>query len=222
MARFTPNKPAPVKAKTGNKGIPATPRDGAPIELTALLYSSLRFMEELNDNEIIERFHIQVKDRNGNPELWTYKQWADRIKLNFERCYWVPVKPEEDQSYVIDRKLINRRGIYKDVFKSTHGYTDYQLRPNLCVAMAYAPDLFQEDHARVCVKNVEEILMEKNCMGIKTLDPSDKNYRGDYVNSDDSCGWNYHQGPEWLWPVGFFLKAKMTFGGYSFKDDLRE
>jgi glycogen debranching enzyme len=66
--------------KTGNKGIPATPRDGAPIELTALLYSSLRFMEELYDNEIIERCHIQVKDCTGNPELWTYKQWADRIK----------------------------------------------------------------------------------------------------------------------------------------------
>jgi hypothetical protein len=48
-------------------------------------------------NEIIERCHIQVKDRSGNTELWTYKQWADRIKLNFERCYWVPVKPEEDQ-----------------------------------------------------------------------------------------------------------------------------
>ena len=54
--------------KTGNKGIPATPRDGAPIELTALLYSSLRFMEELDDNDLIERSHIQVKDRSGNPE----------------------------------------------------------------------------------------------------------------------------------------------------------
>ena len=49
--------------KTGNKGIPATPRDGAPIELTALLYSSLRFMEELNDLDITERCHIQIKDR---------------------------------------------------------------------------------------------------------------------------------------------------------------
>lgn len=30
--------------KTGNKGVPATPRDGAPIELVAMQYSVLRFL----------------------------------------------------------------------------------------------------------------------------------------------------------------------------------
>jgi glycogen debranching enzyme len=33
--------------KTGNKGIPATPRDGAPIELTAMQYSVLEFLAKL-------------------------------------------------------------------------------------------------------------------------------------------------------------------------------
>jgi glycogen debranching enzyme len=93
---------------------------------------------------------------------------------------------------VIDKRLVNRRVIYKDVFKPSQAFTEYQLRPNLCVAMSYAPELFNAENARNCIKVVENVLMEKDCMGIKTLDPSDKNYKGDYINSDESRGWNYH------------------------------
>src|SRR5271163_3070491 len=44
---------------------------------------------------------------------------------------------------------------------------------------------------------------------------SDFNYVGDYVNDDDSHdykrarGFNYHNGPEWLWLTGYYIRAKL-------------
>jgi len=141
------------------------------------------------------------------------------MKENFEKYYWIPQTSSEDRNYSVESKYINRRGIYKDVLGSTDKYTDYQLRCNICIAMCYAPDLFNPQHAKICLENVADILMEKDCMGIKTLDPKDRQYNGDYNNTDLTDGFNYHQGPEWVWPVGFFLKAQLIFKGYETKED---
>lgn len=39
--------------KSGNKGIPSTPRDGAPIEMTSLLYLAVDFLAKLYENKVI-------------------------------------------------------------------------------------------------------------------------------------------------------------------------
>ncbi len=77
-------------------------------------------------------------------------------------------------------------------------YTNYQLRPNFLIAMAMAPQLFDNVRALHALEIAEKYLLVKNGLGVRTLDPDDKNYNGDYINSDDSSnfntahGFNYH------------------------------
>jgi glycogen debranching enzyme len=70
-----------------------------------------------------------VKKSDGS-EI-TFDTWANLIKQNFERCYYIPEKPEDDSKYVIKPDTVNRRGIYKDLFGGEKVYEDYQLRCNL-------------------------------------------------------------------------------------------
>ena len=99
---------------------------------------------------------------------------------------------------------------------------------SLSLPVAQAPDMFDKTHIWSALKQVESILLGK--YGMKTLDPrsvsffslrsiqtfvcSDYNYVPNYVNDDDSHdfqragGFNYHNGPEWLWLTGYYIRAK--------------
>ncbi len=104
----------------------------------------------------------------------------------------------DDAQYHVSPYLVNRRGIYKDVFGSGTGreWSDYQLRPNFPIAMTVAPELFDAQHAMHALKQAEQILLGP--LGMKTLDPADAQYRPYYDNSNDSDdasiakGLNYH------------------------------
>ncbi|KAL9107093.1 MAG: hypothetical protein Q9227_007959 [Pyrenula ochraceoflavens] len=197
--------------KARSKGVPGTPRDGAAVEITGLLYSALKWVAELHASGKYKYNGVSAGD---NTEV-TFADWAARIKANFEKCYWVPLDPKEDIDEDVDPKIINRRGIYKDLYKSGKEYEDYQLRPNFPIAMAVAPELFTPQRALIALSKADSIL--RGPTGMATLDPSDLNYRPYYNNSEDSDnfatskGRNYHQGPEWLWPTGFFLRALLKF-----------
>ncbi|KAF5573384.1 glycogen debranching enzyme [Fusarium pseudocircinatum] len=197
--------------RAGSKGIPGTPRDGAAIEITGMLYSTLDWLAGLHKDGKYTYAGVD-KSEGGSISL---ADWADLLKANFERCYYVPISPEEDSKYDVNTPIVNRRGIYKDLYKSGKEYEDYQLRPNFAIAMTTAPALFDPDHAMHALCVADEAL--RGPQGMATLDPADLNYRPYYVNSEDSDdfatskGRNYHQGPEWIWPTGFFLRALLKF-----------
>lgn len=197
--------------RAGSKGIPGTPRDGAAIEITGLLYSTLKWLAKLNADGSYP--YKGVKKSDGS-EI-SFAEWADLVKANFEHSYYVPKDPADDGKYAVNSNIVNRRGIYKDLFRSGKEYEDYQLRPNFAIAMTVAPDLFDPAHAMGALILADKTI--RGPAGMATLDPADLNYRPYYINSEDSDdfatskGRNYHQGPEWLWPTGFFLRALLRF-----------
>jgi glycogen debranching enzyme len=196
-----------------SKGVPGTPRDGAAIEITGLHYSALLWLAKLHKEGKFKYAGVSTTS-STHPRI-TLGDWSALIKSNFERCYYVPLSSSDDASYDVNPKIINRRGIYKDLYKSGKEYEDYQLRANFPIAMTVAPDLFTDSHALHALFLADKVL--RGPTGMATLDPADLNYRPHYNNSEDSTdfatskGRNYHQGPEWLWPTGFFLRALLKF-----------
>lgn len=175
----------------GNRGIPTTPRDGAAIEITALLHSALEWLTSLSTSfgfvgvEAVSRF-VQ------------YAEWSELIQESFESEYYYA-----------------SAGYYKDTVGGRDSKACLQMRPNYLMAMAISPGLFDVRRARGALAAAEKHLTGP--LGMKTLSPLDPAYRPDYDNSWDGAdasiarGTNYHQGPEWLWCMGFYLRAWLTF-----------
>ncbi|PRT53794.1 Glycogen debranching enzyme [Wickerhamiella sorbophila] len=191
----------------GNKGVPGTPRDGAAIEIIGLLKSCLRWVNHVR-REGKYNFPEGVENQDG--EHVSLEKWEDLIQNSFEKCFYIP-KADNEGDYDFDASIVNRRGIYKDLYRSGKPYEDYQLRPNFAIAMVAAPELFEVEHAVSALATADEVL--RGPVGMATLDPSDYNYRPYYENSVEntdfasSKGRNYHQGPEWVWCFGMFLHA---------------
>jgi len=181
----------------GTDGVPATPRDGADVEIIGLLYSALTWLDGVAATQPATFPFLGVPMPAAGEE-WTWGDWAGRVKAAFERCFYVPTHASSDGAHLIDHRYVNRRGIYKDTVGSSAGWPDYQLRPNQLIAMAVAPELFDPAHADIALATVERQLMGENQLGVKTLDPSDWAYRPNYDNNAatdraTAKGFNYHQ-----------------------------
>jgi glycogen debranching enzyme len=176
-----------------HRGVPATPRDGAAVEIVGLSYAVLSWLEEAHRAGSIAYGGVE---RGDSGESVTFGEWAALIKSNFEKRFFVPLNPAEDAGHHCNSALVHRRGIYRDTCGASNGYGDYQLRPNQLVAMVVAPELFSRANCQVALDVICSLLV--GVYGMKTLDPGDLQYRGMYEPSDDgddrlmARGFSYH------------------------------
>ena len=76
-----------------------------------------------------------IETVNGEKRLVSYKEWADLIQANFEKCYYVPSDPSQDAQFNVNSAMVNRRGMYKDVYGTPkeREWSDYQVSLKRCL-----------------------------------------------------------------------------------------
>jgi predicted glycogen debranching enzyme len=80
-----------------------------------------------------------------------------------------------------------------------------RVRPNQIFAVSLPFPLLAGDQARAVVDVVGRELLTS--LGLRSLAPSDKAYRGDYGGDQLRRDGSYHQGPVWTWLIGAYVEA---------------
>src|SRR3984957_732758 len=125
-----------------------------------------------------------------------YRHMAAIAQWSFNRLFW-------------NEKL----GCLYDVVNG--GPPDPSLRPNQIFAVSLPHSMLSRDRARSVVEKVEEHLLTP--FGLRTLAPSDPQYRGCYTGGPTDRDGAYHRGTVWSWLLGPFITAYIKVNGGSEK-----
>jgi predicted glycogen debranching enzyme len=109
-----------------------------------------------------------------------------------------------------NRLLWNEKGGYLyDVVNG--GPSDASIRPNQIFAVSLPHSMLSADRAKQVVSVVEQHLLTP--YGLRSLAPSDPQYRGRYTGDGASRDGAYHQGTVWPWLMGPFITAYIKVNG---------
>ncbi len=91
------------------------------------------------------------------------------------------------------------------------GPPDPSIRPNQIFAVSLAHSMLSPERARSVIEKVHQHLLTP--YGLRSLAPSDPQYRGRYTGSPTCRDGAYHQGTVWPWLIGPFITAYVKVFG---------
>ncbi|MBF2073713.1 MAG: glycogen debranching enzyme family protein [Synechococcales cyanobacterium C42_A2020_086] len=166
---------------------PVTPRRGKPIEINALWYSALgwaaQWAERLQHHPDMDAVALANQARR-------YAEQAEQVKASLQK-FWNPA-----QGYLYDT-------IKPD------DYPDRSIRPNAVIALSLQHCGFPEAIGQQVVQVARERLLTP--YGLRSLDPADRQYVGQYRGGIWQRDRSYHQGTVWPWLLGPFMRAWQRF-----------
>ena len=140
---------------------------------------------------IMEDLAHRFGDESGRKR---YGGLATLARWSFNRLFW-----NEKGGYLYD--VVNA------------GVPDASIRPNQILAVSLPYTMLRAERAKLVVDVVQQHLLTP--YGLRTLAPSDPQYRGRYAGDAHHRDGAYHQGTVWPWLMGPFLTAFMRVNGGS-------
>jgi predicted glycogen debranching enzyme len=140
---------------------------------------------------IMETLAARFGDELGRKRYATH---ATLAKWSFNRLFW-------------NEKL----GCLYDAVNGSE--LDASIRPNQIFAVSLRHTMLAPERAQSVVAVVQEHLLTP--YGLRTLAPSNPNYRGRYTGDQTSRDGAYHQGTVWPWLLGPFLSGYLKVYGHG-------
>ena len=168
-----------------------TPRHGKPVEINAYWYNGLRVMEELGGR--LSENSCGNAARDDKAADCGYENFArscgrlaEKVRSSFQRKFWM-----------------EKEGRLRDVLSGTRA--DEQFRCNQIWAVSMPFSMLDRQQQRRIVDAVYEKLYTP--YGLRTLEPGDTEFHGEYSGSMQKRDMAYHQGTVWVFPLGAYYLA---------------
>lgn len=178
-----------MDAKVGDWVV--TPRRGKAVEINALWYNALCLTCDW-----IARLGFADEQFNGPSTLERFGSHAARTRDCFQKRFW---NPATNCLFDVVDSPVERKGELVDPMD------DASIRPNQIIAISLKHPVLDHDKWNPVLEIVKAHLLTP--VGLRSLSPSDKNYKAKYDGNLLARDAAYHQGTVWAWLIGPFIDA---------------